>query len=77
MAGLMFCEVNFNAPKDNAAARVREVEEKEVPALEELVGDCGVTAFFDWRRSCKAFASAFSCVRTKLARFYYERKTKY
>ena len=38
----MFCEVNFNAPKDNAAARVREVEEKEAPALEELVGDCGL-----------------------------------
>lgn len=39
LAGLIFCEVNFNAPKDNAAARVREVEEKEAPALEELVGD--------------------------------------
>lgn len=39
LAGLILCEVNFNAPKDNAAAKVKEVEEKEVPALEELVDD--------------------------------------
>jgi hypothetical protein len=65
----MFCDVNFNAPNENAAARVREVEEKEAPPVEELVDGCGVATFLDSRRSCKAFASAFSWVRTKLARF--------
>ena len=70
MAGLIFCDVNFNAPKDRAEANVNDVEEKEPPELgEEPVGCCGVPAFLDWRRSCRAFASAFSCVRTKLARF--------
>lgn len=71
LAGLTFCEVNLSGPKDKAEARVREVEEKEEPAeIEGEVGDCGVTAFLDWRRSCRAFARAFSCVRTKLARFW-------
>ena len=71
LAGLIFCEVNFKAPNDRAAAKVSEVEEKEEPPELEgtLVGDCGVPAFLDWRRSWRAFASAFSCVRTKLARF--------
>lgn len=68
LAGLMFCEVNLSDPKDKADAKVREVEEKDEPAEVEE-GDCGVTAFLDWRRSCRAFARAFSCVRTKLARF--------
>lgn len=68
-AGLILCEVNFSAPKDKAEARV--VGENAEPfEFEELAGDCAVTTFLDWRRSCKAFASAFSWVRTKLARFY-------
>jgi len=67
LAGLIFCEVNFNAPKDRADANVRE-EEKEAEG-ERGEGDCVVVAFLDWRRSWRAFASAFSCVRTKLAKF--------
>lgn len=67
MAGLIFCEVNFNAPKDRADANVRE-EEKEAEEERED-GDCGVATFLNWRRSWRALASAFSCVRTKLAKF--------
>jgi hypothetical protein len=63
----MFCEVNFNAPKDRADANVRG-EEKELEGVREE-GDCGVAAFLNWRRSWRAFASAFSWVRTKLAKF--------
>jgi hypothetical protein len=55
----MLCEVNFSAPKDKAEASV--VGEKAEPfEFEALAGDCAVTTFLDWRRSCKAFASAFS-----------------
>jgi len=66
LAGLMFCDANLNAPKERAEAN--EVDEKAPAAVVAPVGDCGVPAL-DWRRSCKALASAFSCVRTKLARF--------
>jgi len=61
LAGFMLWEVNFNVPNDRAEAKVREVEEKEEPfELAELAGDCEVVTFLDWRRSCRAFASAFS-----------------
>lgn len=70
MAGLIDCDVNFNVPKDKAVANVKDVEAKEPPVpVDGAVGDCGGLAFLDWRWSCRAFASAFSCVRTKLARF--------
>lgn len=64
LAGLTFCEVNFSAPKDRAAARVEEAELDEPDWVWE---DCAFLV--GWRFNCSAFARAFSCVRTKLARF--------
>lgn len=56
--------MNLRAPKDKAEARVDEVEPEDEP-------DCVVCPFLvGWRFSWRAFASAFSWVRTKLARFY-------
>lgn len=74
-AGFILWEVNFKVPNDRAEAKVKEVEEKEEPfELVELAVDCEVVTFLDWRRSWRAFASAFSWVRTKLARFYHKIK---
>ena len=71
LAGLIFWDVKFKAPKDNAAARVEEVEENVEDGGDATVGEVGGNAFLEgWRLSCRAFARAFSCVRTKLARFY-------
>lgn len=39
LAGLILWDENFRAPKDNAAAKVEEVEERE-PVLDELGKDC-------------------------------------
>lgn len=35
LAGLMVCEESFRAPKDKAAAKVEEVEDREPPELDE------------------------------------------
>lgn len=60
----MLCEENFRAPRDRAEARVEVELPEEVDGREDW-------AFLDGRRlSCRAFARAFSWVRTKLARFY-------
>jgi hypothetical protein len=68
--------VNLRAPNDKAAARVDEVEECPLDwALRDDVGEWEEEEreeeepFGDWRLSWRAFASAFSWVRTKLARF--------
>ena len=36
LAGLILCEANFKAPKDKAAAKVDEVEEREEPPEVEV-----------------------------------------
>lgn len=62
-AGFMLCEVKFNVPNDKAAAKLKDVEEKDEPGecFDAPVGTCEVPAsFFDWRRNWRALASAFS-----------------
>ena len=68
----MFCELKLRLPKERAAARELDVLDEdavdigdEVPGIfvvDELLGFC--------LRICSAFASAFSCVRMKLAKLY-------
>jgi hypothetical protein len=65
----MVCDESFRAPKDKAAAKVEEVEDREPPELDEAPEVVGCPFLEGWRRSCSAFARAFSWVRTKLARF--------
>lgn len=71
----MLWDVKLRAPKDKAAAIVLEVEE-DVEGLSGTVGDIGTETEptlceGPWRagcrRNCRAFAKAFSWVRTKLA----------
>lgn len=70
LAGLILCEVNFKAPKDKAAAKVDEVEEREEPPEVEVEETWVAWVFLEgWRLNCRALARAFSWVRTKLARF--------
>lgn len=64
LAVLAFCDMNFNAADEKAAASVDEVEAKELPGVKGTLGDWGMTFFVGWRRSCSALARAFSCVRT-------------
>lgn len=74
LADLIFWEENFKAPKDKAAANVEEAEDKELPELEEAPEVPEVICAFltdGWRLSWRAFARAFSWVRTKLARFWW------
>jgi hypothetical protein len=70
-AGLIDWEVNVREGRDRAAAQT--LDEEDEGGLAGPPGDVGeVTAwpFFGfWRCSCRAFASAFSCVRTKYAKF--------
>jgi hypothetical protein len=58
---------------DRAAAHTLEVEDVlGVELVGEAVGDAGTvpaTCFGACRCNCRAFAKAFSCVRTKYARF--------
>lgn len=42
MAVLAFCDMNFNAADEKAAARVDEVEAKELPGVKGTLGDCGI-----------------------------------
>lgn len=65
LAGLILLDVKLRAPKDNAAARVEEVEEKGEVGRDATVGEPGCAflegAFLDGcRLSCRAFANAFS-----------------
>lgn len=85
MAGLILWDAKVRYGRERAAARVLDVEEEEAEEGGFVaVGDVGVAelptapvvAFCDepffgacWRRNCRAFASAFSCVRTKWAKF--------
>lgn len=63
MAVLAFCDMNFKAADENAAANVDEVEAKELLGVKEPLGDCGIEFLVGCRRSCSALASAFSWVR--------------
>lgn len=81
MAGFIFWDAKSRLGRESAEARVFEVVFEEA---EEgwfvIVGDTGdsPTTFGRGvpflgaccRLSCKAFANAFSCVRTKWARFW-------
>ena len=50
LAGLILCEVNFKAPKDKAAAKVDEVEEREGPPEVEVEETWVAWVFLDgWR----------------------------
>ena len=71
LAGLIFCDVKFNAPKEKAAARVLEVEEEEVFDVVGTPPDTLVdeAVLVGCRLICSALASAFSWVLTKLAKF--------
>jgi hypothetical protein len=42
LAVLAFCDMNFNAADEKAAARVDEVEAKEPPGVKGTLGDCGI-----------------------------------
>jgi hypothetical protein len=70
-AGLIDGDVKVREGSDKAAAQT--LDEEDEGGLAGSPGDVGeVTAwpFFGFCRcSCKAFASAFSCVRTKYAKF--------
>lgn len=78
-ADLTLWDVKLRVPSERAAARVLDVE-AEVAGRSGMDGEDGIatgetedTLWEDpWRgvfclRNCSAFASAFSCVRTKLA----------
>lgn len=69
-AGLILCEVKFNAPRDRAAARAEAVDERpEETWLEELDWDMVESMLReDSRLICIALAKAFSWVRTNFAR---------
>lgn len=73
LADLTLCEVNFRVSKDNAAAKVDDVEDAyplEFGGNDDPVEDWEDGAFLEgWRFACKALANAFSWVRTKLASF--------
>lgn len=67
-AGLSVGDVKVSDGRDRAAAHTLDVEEDElVPVGEDI------ELLWPWRGACrcncKAFASAFSWVRTKYARF--------
>ena len=51
LAGLILCEANFKAPKDKAAAKVDEVEEREEEPPEVEVEETWVAWVFleGWR----------------------------
>ena len=68
LAGFML-EENFRTPKDKAEAKVEEVEDRELPELNEAPELVGCPFLEAWPLSRSAFARAFSWVRTKLARF--------
>lgn len=78
MTDLIFCEAKPRVPSERAAAKVLDVDVLgvEVWLLPIWVGEafparllaCPVLGA--WRRNCRAFASAFSCVRTNCARFW-------
>lgn len=82
-ADLTLWDVKFRVPRDRAAARVPDVEEevagrsgnvgeeadKALAGIDETLCDAPCRGEF-CLRNCKAFASAFSCVRTKLASCY-------
>lgn len=76
MAGLILAVLKLNEPRENAAARAEEVEGADrEPGKEVWVGDASPifepeATFGACRRSCSAFARAFSWVRTKYARFW-------
>jgi len=70
----MACEVKVSEGSDKAAAHTLEVEVEDEGGLAGPVDEEGEVALLwpslgDCRCSCRAFASAFSCVRTKYARF--------
>jgi hypothetical protein len=71
-AGLIDCEVNVSEGRDRAAAQTLDDEDEgglAGPPGEE--GEVMPWPFFGfWRCNCRAFASAFSCVRTKYAKFW-------
>ena len=46
---MILCDENLRAPKDKAAAKVEEVEERE-PVLDELGKDCDDWPFLDGSR---------------------------
>ena len=84
MAGLILWEANVRYGRESAAASVLDVVVEEADdGRFVVVGDAGITdpptapailcdePFLGscCRFSCRAFASAFSCVRTKWARF--------
>ena len=57
-------------PREKTAARALDVEVGVAAVGEISSGEPIVCPFLGgWRLSCKAFARAFSCVRTKCARF--------
>ena len=65
-------EVNVKEGSERAAAQT--LEEEEAGGLEGPVGDEGeIELLWPWlgacRCNCRAFASDFSCVRTKYAKF--------
>jgi hypothetical protein len=71
-AGLIVCEVKVREGSERAAAHT--LDDEDVGGLEGPGGDEGEVGVL-WpclgacRWSCKAFARAFSWVRTKYARF--------
>lgn len=78
LAGFILCDVKLREPSENAAAKAPEVEDVGVELWLDPIWEgeaspplATVDPFlFRWRRSCKAFARAFSCVLMNCARFY-------
>jgi len=74
----MLCDAKVRYGRERAAAKVFDVvEEEEGEGGSSVDPPPGPETLFDepclgacCRRNCRAFARAFSCVRTKWARFY-------
>jgi hypothetical protein len=73
-AGLIDCEVKVREGSDRAAAQTLDDDDADEGGLEGPLGDEGEVMAWPFlgfcRCSWRALARAFSCVRTKYAKFW-------
>lgn len=72
-AGLIDCEVKVREGSDSAAAQTLDDDDADEGGLAGPLGDEGEAMAWPflgfWRCNWRALARAFSCVRTKYAKF--------